>query len=108
MAMATPRITTEDSFYSKPQAFDGAVFLQGFHSILRTSGCEPALRTQQWGNAPLVYLDEEYKRVASYFFQCLHGIVSSTFLQRFSFYPLWKFGRAILSHCTKKIPTAVE
>ena len=102
----TPRIATQHPFNGKPKAFDRAVFLQSFQPILRTSGSEPALRTQQRGNTPLVNFYQKDKRETKYFFQCLHGSISQALLRRLSFYPLWCYGWVVLFHCTKKIQIA--
>lgn len=104
--MPTPRIATQHSFNGKPNTFDGTVFLQSFQPILGTSGSEPALRTQQWGNTPLVNFYQKDKRKTKYFFQCLHGSISQALLRQLSFYPLWCYGWAVLFHCTEKIQTA--
>jgi len=63
-----------NALYRKPEPFEYAVFLEGFHSIMRTGRSEPAFRTNQWRQHLLVYPDESDKRVTKYFYYPLHLI----------------------------------
>ena len=57
VAMAAPGMTAEDAAHSEIKPFDGAVFLNGLDSILRTGGREAARGGRQRADAALVESD---------------------------------------------------
>ena len=54
IAIASPRVATEDSADSKIQPLQSTVTLNSLHSILRTSGREAAGRRSQWTDTTLI------------------------------------------------------
>jgi len=59
--MPAPGMTTEYSFKGKPSSFEWAMFLNGFHSILRTGGRIPARSRCKWRNGILIKPDDPQK-----------------------------------------------
>ena len=59
VARTAPGMAAEDAADGQVESFEGAVFFDGLHGILRAGGREAARRAQHGRYAPLVEVDGE-------------------------------------------------
>ncbi len=50
------------------------MFFYGFYAVLRTGGCKPAACTKQWGQQPLIKLDQAQEYPANESFNEPHHL----------------------------------
>ena len=50
----TPGMASGDPFNGQPKSLEQTMLFKSLNGVMGTSGCETALRTQPWGNDPLI------------------------------------------------------
>ena len=65
---SSPRVTTQYAANGEVKSFDGAIFLQRFDGVLRTSGSEAACRRRKRGDASLIKSDGSDEQTRKKFF----------------------------------------
>ena len=63
VARTAPGMAAEDAADGQVESFEGAVFFDGLHGILRAGGREAARRAQHGRYAPLVEVDGEQQEL---------------------------------------------